>query len=101
MDAGDVAGGRHHAALATANDDRLVGKLRRVPLFHRGIEGIAIDMGERQRIELVMLDHPRAAAGDTPAPLRGQACLKAGQAIPAECRVTCRIERHGTHRNKA
>jgi len=46
--AGDVARRRDHAALAAANDDRLVGKLRVIALFHGRVERVAIDMGERE-----------------------------------------------------
>jgi hypothetical protein len=46
---GDVAGRRNHAALAAADDDRLVGDLGIVALLYGGVERIAIDMGEGER----------------------------------------------------
>ena len=42
----DVAGGRDHAALAAADDDRLVGERGIVALFDGGVERVAIDMGD-------------------------------------------------------
>ena len=58
----DVAGGRDHAALAAADDDRLVGKLRVVALLHRGVERVAIDMRQRQRRQRVVANEARGAA---------------------------------------
>ena len=63
LDAGDVAGGRDDAALAAADDHRLVLQLRIVALLDRRIEGVAVDMGEMQLAELGMVEQPRAAAG--------------------------------------
>ena len=37
-------------------------KLRIVALFHRRIEGVAVDMRDRQRIEFRVTQEPRAAA---------------------------------------
>ena len=46
-DAGDVAGGRHHAALAAAADDHAaVPQLGTVALLDRGVKSVAIDMGD-------------------------------------------------------
>ncbi len=45
----DIAGGRHHAALAAADNHGPVGKLGIVALLDRGVERVAIDMRERQR----------------------------------------------------
>ena len=59
---GDVAGGEHHAALAAADDQRLVDQIRMVALLHRGVEGVAIDMGNGQGGELGMGNDPRRAA---------------------------------------
>ena len=44
----DVAGGRDHAALAAADDQRLVGERRIVALLDRGVEGVAVDMRDRR-----------------------------------------------------
>ena len=52
IDARDIAGGRDHAALPAADDDRLVAQLRVVALLHAGIEGIAVDVRDREQIEL-------------------------------------------------
>ena len=62
LDAGDVAGGRDDAALAAADDDRLVLQRRIVALLDRRVEGVAVDMGEMQPVELRMPDQARAAA---------------------------------------
>ena len=63
MDAGDVAGGRDDAARAAADDHRLVGQFRPVALFDRGIEGIAVDVGDRQLMKFRVAEQARAAAG--------------------------------------
>ena len=57
-----IAAGEHHATLAAADDHRLVGERGVVPLLDRGIEGIAIDVRDRQRIELGVPQQPRRAA---------------------------------------
>ena len=62
LDAGDVAGGRDDAALAAADDHRLVGQLRIVALLDRRIEGVAVDMGESS-LRVRDGEQPRAAAG--------------------------------------
>src|SRR6185437_17129361 len=46
-----------------ADDQRPVEQLGMVALLDAGVEGIAIDMGERQRSEFVMGDKARRAAG--------------------------------------
>ena len=63
MDAGDVAGGGDHAARAAADDHRLVGKFRPVALFDRRIEGIAVDVGDRELMQFRVAQQARAAAG--------------------------------------
>ena len=55
----DVAGGRNDPALPTTDDQRLVSKGRIVALLDCGIEGVAIDMRDRERMELRMPDQPR------------------------------------------
>ena len=62
LDAGDVAGGGYDTALAAADDDRLVGQFGAIALFHGGVEGVAVDMGERQAVEFVVARQARAAA---------------------------------------
>ena len=47
-----ITGGEHDAALAAADDDRLIGKSRIVALFDRGIERVAVDMGDGEHIQL-------------------------------------------------
>ena len=60
----DVAGGRDHAALAAADDQRLVGERRIVALLDRGVEGVAVDMRDRRaRRAARWRDQPRRAAG--------------------------------------
>ena len=46
LDAGDVAGGGDDAAAAAADDDRAVAQARVVALLDRGIEGVAVEMGD-------------------------------------------------------
>ena len=56
----DIAGGRDDAApSAAADDQRLVGERRVVALLDRGVEGVAIDMGD---FEIVADRRERAAA---------------------------------------
>ncbi|MNE33870.1 hypothetical protein D3C80_1275660 [compost metagenome] len=65
VQAGDVAGGRDHAALAAADDDRLVAQFRSVAFLDRGVEGVAVEMGDGQIAEFIMGDHPTRGAGRT------------------------------------
>ena len=55
----DVSAGEHDTTGAAADDDRSVGEVRPVALLDRGIKRIAIDMGDRQRIECGMADLAR------------------------------------------
>ena len=78
--AGDVAAGRDDAAPpAAADDQRLVGSSGRVALLDRGVEGVAIDMGDRQIVG--------AASG------RGAASRSAGSAPAASRRRNSRGSR--------
>ena len=58
-----IAAGEHHAALAPADDDRLVGERGVVALFDGGVEGVAVDMGDRQRKQVLVAQQARGAAG--------------------------------------
>ena len=78
--AGDVAGRRHHAALAAADDDRPVGNVRIIALLDRGVERVAVDMGDRQRGQGRMPDQARRAAGA--AALGG--AIEIGKTVPAK-----------------
>ena len=76
----DVAGRRHHAALAAADDDGLVGDIGVVALLDGGVERVAIDMGERQRGQGVVAHQPgRAAAAAAPRP-----GIEIAKAVPAK-----------------
>ena len=77
----DVAACRDDATLSAAHDDRLVGEGRVVPLFDGGIEGVAIDVGDRQAFEFVVLYHARAATGWTAARCRRS---DNAEAVPAQ-----------------
>ena len=58
-----VAGRDDDAASARMTDDqRLAGELRPVALLDGGIEGIAIDVGDAEALDLRMRQKPRAAA---------------------------------------
>jgi len=46
---GDVAGRGDHAALAAADDHRLVGEIGVVAFLHGGVERVAIDVGKGER----------------------------------------------------
>ena len=76
----DVAGRRHHAALAAADDHGLVGDLGVVAFLHRGVKRVAIDMRERQLRQRVMADEARGAAGRAAPRL----AVEIGKAIPAK-----------------
>ena len=61
--AGDVAaGGDDAAAPAAADDDRLVGEGRVVALLDRGVEGVAVDMGDRQVVGMARAQDARRPA---------------------------------------
>ena len=62
MDAGDVAGGRDHAALAAADDHRPVGELGSSRFSIGGVEGVAVEMGDGEAVEFGMDGEPGAAA---------------------------------------
>src|SRR5262249_3213814 len=55
----NVASGRHDAALAAADDHRFVREARIVALLDRGVERIAIDMGDGELPGLRMADDAR------------------------------------------
>jgi hypothetical protein len=84
VDPCDIAGGGDDAAFATADNDRLVRKVRIVALLDRRIKGVAVDMGERQAIEFGMIDEAGAAACATTA----QVHRLPGKAVAAEARKT-------------
>ncbi len=62
IEARDVAGGRDDAPPAAADDHRLVLQLRPVALLHRGVEGIAVDMSNRERAQFGMAQEAPASA---------------------------------------
>ena len=57
VEARHIAAGGDHAALAAADDHRQVGEPGIVALLDAGIEGVAVDMGDRQRIQFRMAGH--------------------------------------------
>ena len=69
LDARDVAGGGDDAADAAADDQRPVAQLGAVPFLDRGVEGIAVDMGDRP-------------AGPAPGAAAGADCRRQGSAAP-------------------
>ncbi len=56
-----VAGGEHDAALAAADDDRLVGERRVVPLLDGGVERVAVHVRDGERVDLRMAQQARAS----------------------------------------
>jgi hypothetical protein len=60
--AGDIAGGRNDTAAAATDDDRLIRERGIVALFDCGVEGIAIEMRYRQKVEFIVINRPRVAA---------------------------------------
>ena len=73
----EIAGGGDHAAVAAADDHRLVGERRVVALLDRGIERVAIDMGDRKGVELA--DGERGAASRNPRNAAGRPAASARQ----------------------
>ena len=62
--AGDVAAGRDDAAPAAADDHRLVGQFRIVPLLHGRVKRVAVDVRDGQIGHLRVAEQPgRAALG--------------------------------------
>src|SRR5437868_5383450 len=63
--ASHIAGRDDNTASARmADDQRLAGELRPVALLDGGVEGIAIDVGDTEALDLHMRQQPRAAAPD-------------------------------------
>lgn len=97
--AGEVAGGGDHAALAAADDERHIRKLRIVPLFDRSVERVAIHVRNGEVAEFRVAEDARTAALRAPAGLG-----PFGEAISAEA-VTCvhvmTLAEVGGLRNKA
>src|SRR5436190_14326785 len=60
--AGDVTGCRDHAALAAADNDRFVGERRIVALLDRGVERVAVDVGQCERGQLAVTNEARGTA---------------------------------------
>ena len=91
--AGDVAGGRDDAALAAADDHRLVAQGRIVALLDGGEEGVAIDMGDGERVALGVAQQARGAAvrgsAGAPAPASRSQAVAAEQ--PAARRLGMRV----------
>jgi hypothetical protein len=59
----DIAGGGDHAAMAAADDHRLVAQRGIVALLDRRIEGVAIHMGDGEPHQLGVPHEPRRPAG--------------------------------------
>jgi hypothetical protein len=79
IDAGDVAGGGDDAANAAADDDGAGEEFRAVALFHAGVEGIAIDVGDGEGGEFRVADDAAVGAGGADGGVAG-----IGAAIAAE-----------------
>src|SRR4051812_21014260 len=75
----DVTSGRHDAALAATDNQRLVGQRRVVALLDRGVEGVAIDVADGEGVELRVAQDARREARGAAQGLSGVA-----QAIAAE-----------------
>ncbi len=61
-----IAGGGDHPALAAADDDRPVAQFRSIAFLDRGVEGVAVQVGDVQIAQLVMGDDPARGARRTP-----------------------------------
>ena len=62
VDAGDIAAGRDHPALAAADDHGLVGQRRIVALLDRRVKRVAIQMCDGELVQFRMRDDAMAAA---------------------------------------
>ena len=91
-DAGNVTSCRHNAPHAAANDEGLVGKLRVIALFDCGIEGVAVDVGDRELMQFGVTKQARAATRPA-TPLIG---LNRRVAVAAEAR-RCSTVTHRTN----
>jgi hypothetical protein len=97
---GDVARRRYHAALAAADDDRLVGDIWIVAFLDGGVERVAIDVGQRQRRQCRVANQARRAACAA-----SPGCnVEIAEAIPAKTGRPARFWRgraHGTPRSQS
>ena len=79
--------------IGMADDQRRANKLRSIALLHRGIEGVAVDVGDAEGVDLRVGEEPCAAA--PPAGLGPP--VDDAAAIPAQ--VTRHAMRHGSRRS--
>src|SRR5690242_2696078 len=84
----DVACRSDDPALSAADDHRLVGKRGVVAFFDGGIERVAVDMGDRQGVDLRVTRQSRRAAGGT---ARG-GLRYVGETVPAKAHGTSRSQ---------
>ena len=80
----DVAGRRHDAAFAPADDDRSVTDFGIVALLDRRIEGVAVDMGDGEIEKLARAADIRRAAMRTAVRRFGAADIAASKTRPTE-----------------
>ena len=81
---GDVARRRDDAAMTPADHHRTIGQRRVVALLDAGIEGVAVDMGDRQGADFGMRDEARSAAAAAGRDgIAGIAGIEQGRAIAA------------------
>ena len=92
--AGHVAAGRHHAPVAAAHDHGDVAQLGPVALLDRGVEGVAVEMGDGEVVELRMVESARRPASRAGPGIRGRlAAAIAAEGVhdpiiePAGCRA--------------
>ena len=81
VDPRDITGRGDNAAPPAADNDRLVPYVGIVPLLDGGIKGIAVNMGDREREQLVVAGNARAAAIPTPVAVIGVSF----ETVSAEC----------------
>jgi hypothetical protein len=83
VSAGDIAGGGNDTAAAAADDHRFGCKRGVVAFLDRGVERVAIDMGDGEYREFVMANEARRTAAATARRLR----RGIGETIAAEARL--------------
>ena len=91
-----IAAGQHDAALAAADDHRLVGERRVVALLDGGVERVAVDMRDREREQTLVAQQARGAARRA-ARGRFRHVLPAVAAEAVRSRIGVGLAQHASH----
>ncbi|MNE54965.1 hypothetical protein D3C80_1497820 [compost metagenome] len=66
VESSHIAGGGDDPAFAAADDHRPVAQFGPVALLDRGVEGVAVQVGDGQVAQFIMSDHPTRGARRAP-----------------------------------